>query len=277
LLNLFCLFLGDQGPANTLASDKWNLTIVYSFSNAMNLSFSNVVFLPTGEIDMNETSPEVFDFLNTLLAESFSYLRSETTPDLDPWQFLNWTFVSLYWLILGTFGQVEPTTYPFTKVIFTPVPDFTQPSFYTSSNNIFVNNTLFQIYSQYAIDLFFVTPNETSIEFMPLDDSNRLDPEVITFVRGYECQERKLKAGWFLSVFPAVVSPLTTAWTVLMLLVMRIDLSRSSRISTRHCVTHVQVTVAHHARTTLSSGWKLSPSFRIIRARSNYQRRKKHF
>lgn len=82
------------------------------------LNPSHIVFLPTGEIDTVQTSAEDLHFINALFVESFSFLRSQTVPDLDVWQLLNWTFVSLYWSYLSSLGQVEPTIYPTTESIF---------------------------------------------------------------------------------------------------------------------------------------------------------------
>jgi hypothetical protein len=193
---------------------------------------------------MNQTSIEVLNFLNTLLSESFSYLRSETSPDLDPWQLLNWMFVSFYWTLLATFGQVQPTTYPLSGIFSTaPIYDFSQPSFWTSSNNIFVNNTLFQIYSEYALEFFALT-GQPIPQFMPLDQNNHLETQETTFIHGYACQQRKLKHGYILSVFPAVFAPLATAWGLLMFLVIRIDTSRRNRIVKSQAVTDMQIIVA---------------------------------
>ena len=103
-----------------------------------------MVFFPTGEIDMTQVTVESFD----LLSESFDYFRTQLGAELDPWPFFNWFFVSLYWVFLSNVGQVQPTTYPIYGSLFnTPLVDFAQPTFYPSSNNIFVNGTLFEIYS----------------------------------------------------------------------------------------------------------------------------------
>ena len=183
----------------------------------------------------------MFNSLNTLLSESFAHLRSETNLDFDPWRLLNWVFVSFYWVFLGSFGQVEPTTYPLAAILTTsPIPDFSRPSFWTSSNNIFVNNTLFEIYSPYVLDIFALETNQT-IQFMPLDQSNRLEPQEITFIRGYQCQQRQLKHGFIFSVLPSVLAPLTSAWALLMFVVIKIDTSRRNRIVKNQAVTDIQV------------------------------------
>lgn len=214
--------------ANTLGNDRWNLTIVYSPSNSTDFDFRQIVFFPTGEIDMNQTTIESFDFLNDLLSESFDYLRNQLGAELDPWQFFNWFFVSLYWVFLSNVGQVQPTTYPIHGTLFnTPLVDFAQPTFYPSSNNIFVNGTLFELYSLYLIDLLALT-NRTLPEFLPLNESNRLQPETTTFVLGYNCQERQLKSGWILSVFAAVSTPLVTVYGILMFVVIKVESRRNS-------------------------------------------------
>jgi len=189
---------------------------------------------------MNETSIETLNFLDTLLAESFASLHSKTKLDLDPWQLLNWAFVSFYWISLNSFGQVEPTTYP--PINATVIPDFSRPSFLSSSNNIFVNHTLFEIYSPYAIEIIASETGQT-FQFMPLDQTNHLEPQEITFIRGYECQQRQLKPGFILSVFPSVLTPLTSAWALLMFLVARIDTSRRNRIVKSQALTDIQAMV----------------------------------
>jgi hypothetical protein len=68
-------------------------------------------------------------------------LTGDSTFDL--WKLLNWIFVGYYWAFLADLGQVAPTAYDRT------VANNPLPVIYASTNNVFVNETLFNIYSIY--------------------------------------------------------------------------------------------------------------------------------
>lgn len=153
-----------------------------------------ISFLPTGEIDTNHTSLADFHKANALLAPTASYMASITkNTAFDLWKLINWVFVSYYWIFLADLGQTATTVYP-------QALNYDNSVQYSSENNIFVNETLFEIYSSYLKEsilplLRLMRPGLTLPEFLPLDDNNRLQPIDISLLRSYSCLERQLK-GW---------------------------------------------------------------------------------
>jgi hypothetical protein len=139
---------------------------------------------------------------------------------LDVWRLLNWVIVSYYWISLFDFGQTAPTYYRSSYVL-DDFPNFTEPISYTSVNNIFVNDTLFGIYSSTLRDeilpfLQLFDPTFSLPEFLPLDLDNALQPIGMSLLRSYSCVERQLK-GWFtvaISVFVADYALIGGAYTV---------------------------------------------------------------
>jgi hypothetical protein len=139
------------------------------------------------------------EMANSLLAESISLIRTYTgIPILDLWQLINWIMVSYYWILLADFGQTAPTYYQYSLL---ELPDFNYPIPYTSRNNIFVNDTLFNIYSTYLRDVIFpyIRTREAGIlllpEFLPLGGNNTLEPTPKSFLRSYSCVIRQLKGA----------------------------------------------------------------------------------
>ena len=116
---------------------------------------------------------------------------------------MNWVVVSHYWLLLATVGQVNPVYYP--PLNFTQ--DFPNLKSYLSANNIFVNASLYNIYSTYFTTTILPLVRLPSPEFAPLDDGNRLQPTNTTFRRSYSCQVRQQKPP-----FTAFFSVITTIY-----------------------------------------------------------------
>jgi len=132
---------------------------------------------------------------------------------------VNWLIVSCYLSFLAEFGQITPTTYA-------PVPswvnpDFGQPVEFQPTNNIFVNETLFQIYGGFLRDYILPFMNLSTLEFQPLDDNNRLTPSSVTFLRRYICQVPQLKNGWYFAVFAVLFSLMSTLKTGVFFFVQR--------------------------------------------------------
>lgn len=135
---------------------------------------------------------------NTLLTPTSALLQLMTgDTTLDLWKLFNWCLISYYWLILADFGQVAPSTYNQTAK--KDGPFFPQMMF-PDTNDIFVNETLFKIYYSYLrqvllpivsnIDKTLAVP-----EFAPIGPTNRLNSFETSFVRSYDCSERRIK-GW---------------------------------------------------------------------------------
>jgi hypothetical protein len=164
----------------------------------------SISFLPNGEIDMSHTTLADMNNANSLLEPTIRSLQNVTGNSMfDIWKLANWIFVSDYWLTLYDLGQITPgdyDTYTVGDGNFAP-PVFSRPVMFPSTNNIFVNDSLFQIYQstlQHTIlPLIRVALPETSLsEFLPLNEVNRLEGYEAAFYRSYPCMQRRLK-GWF--------------------------------------------------------------------------------
>jgi hypothetical protein len=205
---------------NTPADDHWTLEIRYSFINETVDKYLPIVFLPTGEIDFSRTQTADFAAANSLLAPTFSLLRAQAgSAQLNPWKFINWLFVSVYWTTLNEFGHTSPTPYVFLDTRAGSHPDFSRPIQFLPINNIFVNTTLFDIYSSYLRDTILPLLNYSSLEFAGLDSVNRLEQTERTFLRSYSCVQRTKKANitFIFSVFAVVYAFVSGGYTLVML------------------------------------------------------------
>jgi hypothetical protein len=217
------------GPPNTPAADYWNLSIIYLFTDSTETRILNITFLSTGEIDPNRNSPTELATINKFLAPSISLVQQFMPAEIDFWTLMNWLFVGYYWTLLLDFGQIQPTIYaPQTssEVLITP-PDFSQPTFYPATNNIFLNDTLFQIYAPITRTIASLV-NVTLPEFLPVGETNRLQTQTTTFVRGYDCQKREIKKGWFFAVFAVEFAFMSGAYHLFIVIVHYIGHRRTN-------------------------------------------------
>ena len=193
---------------NTPAGDSWTLVVTSTPSTSFRATNYQIAFLPTGEVDFTRTSSETFNAVNSLLAPTVSILQQVQGPDFDFWKFINWIFVSYYWILLYDFGQINPTFYKYNQLQF---PLFDEPIPFPSTNNIFVNDTLFSIYSSYLHDTVvpFLNKNTNVMlnppTFLPLSADNSLQPFGVTLLRSYSCVERQLK-GWVSAAISVLVA-----------------------------------------------------------------------
>lgn len=191
---------------NTPAANQWTLLFQYTqiYGAVPYSSILPVTFLPNGSVDFTRTSETEWKALNRLLEPLIVYIEdggAMFNVKWDYWKLINWWFVSLYWGILVDLGQDDVTIYPPSTQSgrgFYP-PDFLRATYYPSTNNIFVNNTLFTIYSDILRNQIFPLINttwaKTSVSaFAPLDNQNRYTPVRRGFQRSYSCVIRKWKA-----------------------------------------------------------------------------------
>lgn len=135
-------------------------------------------------------------------------------PNFDVWRLINWIFVSFYWLILHDLGQITSTTYTYSAyhIIGDPigVPNASLPAIYhPPSNNIFVNDTLYQIFSTYMRDTLAPLGKISVPEFKSLNNTNQLQPIETRFLRSYTCLMRQWKG-----VLSALVSVLAADYAL---------------------------------------------------------------
>ena len=184
---------------NTPADSSWTLYLGYTPSGSTELLFIPITFLPTGEIS-GSTSTQHLAAATNLLAPTINAVRSitgDSSFNIDQFfQLLNWVIVSSYWILLSDFGQTAPTYYNYTT---SGVVDFSSPIFYPSTNNIFVNDSLFNIYSSYLTNTIIPVLRLYDInlptDFLPVDSSNALQPSSTTFLRSYSCLQREIKGA----------------------------------------------------------------------------------
>jgi len=169
-----------------------------------------LTFTPTGELVGNID----FGFLDS------QFSTSGTNATMHLLKLLNWIFVSQYWLTLIETGQLSPVVYGYN----TPAGVFAIEPYYRwnlsnfmlfdSTYNPFVNETLFQIYSTYLKEEL-LGPLEP-VEFLPLSDTNKIQPTTTGIYRNYICSQRQIK-GWFsllISVFAADYAVIAGAYTL---------------------------------------------------------------
>lgn len=182
--NISCLShvaMNSDGTLNSPALGNWTISIINKKTNQN----TPVAFLPTGEVDNTKTPVvNLSAFLGTFPAAD----------ETEFWTMINWIFVSLFWTTLYDVGQIQPTCYG-------PIPDnatnqfFFNPQSLPSTYNIFDNEELFSSYSAFLRNNVLTLPdlNYTLPAFQPINATNQLQEQSITFLRSYSCTLRTLK------------------------------------------------------------------------------------
>jgi hypothetical protein len=208
---------------NTPAGDYWTLfvgvisTETYGYEMPYPISF-----LPTGEIDVIHTPLESLRNITLILEPTITLMRHISgDPAFNIWKLLNFMFVSYYWLLLGDLGEIAPTAYNFS------ISDSPQTTILPSTNNIFINETLFHIYSEYILNtiiplfnkFFSVDSGSDLLPLIPLNDVTRFRPFETTFLRSYSCGKRQKKywVNLIISVFAADYALLAGSYSILVM------------------------------------------------------------
>jgi hypothetical protein len=141
-------------------------------------------------IDKTRTLPSDIDQANVLLAPAIAKLQAQTNVTFDFWELMNWLFVSVYWTAFYDVGQISPTLTGRTEM--------------PSTNNIFVNQTLFEYYTSYlrhTVLPFLGPKTDWEPDFDNLTNENCLKAIDVEFVRSYQCVEKRLKSPISLIVY----------------------------------------------------------------------------
>ena len=177
---------------NTPAADFWIMYVAYTQDNSFLETRIPIAFLPSGEIDMTHTDPSDLTMANTLLAPS-TQLTQELLHDdtFDLLTAFGWILVTYYWGLLADLGQLAPVAYNVTTYPATPVP-------FPSTNNIFLNDTLFQSYFAYFNSTLnpILQQSYGPMAIPPpllLNNETRLTPTQTTLLRSYTCLLRRIK------------------------------------------------------------------------------------
>jgi hypothetical protein len=186
----------------------------------------SITFLTATGQAVAASSTEFFNDINNALAPTIRTIEGFATAanvtSFDFWEMMNWMFVSQYWLLLLDFGQLAPSTFQYDSlgnlISYAPVQ-------HSSQNNIFLNATLFNQYNSYLRNTILPLFGYTLADFLPLDDSNRMNQTTVSLKMLYTCTDLQLKdsAGLVISIFVAdwgFLAALTTAIVIFFALLM---------------------------------------------------------
>jgi hypothetical protein len=199
------------GEFNSPADDYWTLLIKYSRIDESVVI--PVVYNYTGQIDMGKTTEGNLSVANALLNPAIGDLQlmaSQLNITLDFWEFINWVYVSYYWIMLADLGQSVPINYkpippaPLTRLM---TVDFNDRQSYNAKYNILLNPELYEKQTSYLSTTLLPLFNKTIPLIQPLGGTNIYVPEIATFVRSYICEIRQLK-----DPFKFILNVLTTIW-----------------------------------------------------------------
>jgi hypothetical protein len=160
---------------------------------------------------------------NSLLKPTVQVLRDISgDSSFDIWKLFNWMIVVLHWSLLANLGQIAPTAYD------TTIWNDPQPVPFPPTNNIFINQSLFEIYSGYSNSTllpFFMRVGITPPPPVLLDDHNRLTPVETTLLRSYMCTQRQPRRSisLIISVISADYALIVGAYTITLYIAGRIQ------------------------------------------------------
>lgn len=224
---LFLLTLGLLIPGG-----QWGLDISFTNSSAISQPTTyTIIFNADGTIDYGNGSG--IDGATNVLEGSINYLEDVIMDSLrNPlsfWDLINWYFVSLHWTTLYQFGDIAPTIYgqnalPPSVLLPNPLvnyhqlllngigsPNFSDPVTFPPTNNIFWNETLFEIYTTYFAHIYGSAQQLDLPPFLPPSNSNRIERSPITIFTSYQCNQLGWK-GWVSAVFSILVA-ISSLWT----------------------------------------------------------------
>jgi len=183
-------------------------------SNSTDPRFETLVqFTTIGEI--NSTTDEI------ALNQTFSAILDNGKFNFEQvWELIGRTFYLLYWLYLADLGQTSEIDVFSSKLL-------------PSSNNLFVNEALYQNYLEYyrkpggILDILGYSPllwdfNQTFIPLQPIDT---------TFIQSYSCVQRQLKSGlsFLISIIAADYAFIIGGYTLVLWIASKIQRRRYSR------------------------------------------------
>jgi hypothetical protein len=209
-----------------IPDDRWTLNIYYTkFNDSTQYSYI-ITFNSDGSVDEQLSN---LTAANELLAPTIAAVNLRAGTRVDIWRLTNWFMVSLYWTFLYQFGDIAPTRYNQDTVqnaLFSGQislsglgsPNFSSPISYLPTNNIFWNDTLFQIYSDYAINTLLPLVPVVGASFkiitsqvLPLNDTNRIEQSPTTILTSYQCSQMVWK-GW-VSALISILVAVSSLWT----------------------------------------------------------------
>jgi hypothetical protein len=176
-----------------------------------------ITFLPTGQVDNSTTPASNLSVANQILAPTIQDITrladTANIANFDFWELMNWLFVSHYWALLLDFGQVSPSTFQYDAagdvVNYGPVR-------YPSTNNIFVNDTLFNVYAEYLQTTILPLFKYHLPEFSQLNNTNQINATDVELKLLYSCTDLQLKSseGLVISIIVADWALITSLYAI---------------------------------------------------------------
>jgi hypothetical protein len=193
----------------------------WSSVNGLNENTSDLVFLPTLGVNETESGFNSSNFtLSPTIVEINAAAAAVGLTDFNFWELLNWMFVVHYWGLLADFGQSAPTMFEWNTV---GVFQNYGPVAFPATNNIFLNETLFELYYNYLNNTILPLYGYTLPRFSPLDENNRLNQlgsSNVTLRTLYSCTDITLKSpqSFIISVLVADWAFITTFFAIALLI-----------------------------------------------------------
>jgi hypothetical protein len=197
------------------------MQVTYRIDNATAYTPGTVTFLPSGKVG-SSSPPGFLNDTNAILAPTIASMSQTAAaaniPNFDFWELMNWMFVSQYWLLLLDFGQIAPSTFNYdsqgTRLDYGPVR-------YSPEYNIFHNAALFDQYNSYLRQTILPLFGYSSFpDFLPLNDSNRMNATTASLQMLYTCTDLQLKdsTGLVISIIVADYGMIASLSTVILIL-----------------------------------------------------------
>ena len=212
----------DYGP---IGGGMWALDFDLTPSNGSDAQSSTLFYFPDGNIANASgiPSPPCFVEWNCI--------------DNHFWEALGLIFAARYWLYLADFGQIYPTWYPIHDIL-------EYPSVLPSTNNIFVNATLYELTmniinaastsTEGQSNCYEMGPVNPPWAFNISDNLLLEEDNLVVFFQNYYCQQRQLKApiNLLLNVAAADYALIAGAYNLIVLVASWIEKCRKEGSST---------------------------------------------
>ena len=182
-----------NGTVNSPARDHCTLQISYTPNTGPPSQYLSISFLTNGSIDTEHTLSSDLENATKLFAPTITYLQSITAQQFDFWELINWEFVALYWTFLADLGQTVPTVYAINPQ--SGNLNFSSPTTFPATNNIFINATLYQIYSSYLFNTILPILGIPSEPVYTVTNDTTVTLPDMTFIKSYSCIERQVKSS----------------------------------------------------------------------------------
>jgi hypothetical protein len=188
------------------AEDPFFIFVASQLSNISFVDWQYFYVLPTGHIELGDTLE-----IPNLDVPMFNTTESKL-------KLITWIITSTFWLALYDMGQIDSVCYATGETLSSGFSfNLSNSTFEDSTTNIFVNDTLFQVYSSYLREIvssfgYFYDDSDLLPDagFLPLNLSNRLQPVDTPIYQTYSCSRRQLKG-----TFSLIISVLASDYALL--------------------------------------------------------------